>query len=122
MTDLTMYRGDTKTVQETIGPTGLDSNGIAGWSFWFTAKYDPSESDAAAAIKRVPNDWTVQEAGNATTAGVVVTTLTPATTASLPPYTVVLAYDVQCKDDHGNIFTLDAGTLTILPDVTIATS
>lgn len=116
-----MVRGDTRTVTETVGPAGLDVNGIAGWSFWLTAKYDPNDADVNAVFQKVPADWALQSTGNATTAGVTLCTIQPADTASLPAYEVSLFYDVQAKDTNGNIFTIDNGTLTVSADVTIST-
>lgn len=122
MGSLTMVRGDTRTVTETVGPTGLDSNGISGWSFWFTAKYDPNDADANAVFQKVPADWALQVAGDATTAGVILCTINPNDTLSLPAYRVVLFYDVQAKDTSGHIFTIDSGDLTVVADVTISTT
>lgn len=122
MTALSMYRGDSLTVTETIGPSGLDANGITNWLFWFTAKYDPSDADAKAVVKKVPTDFQVLNPGNATTAAVVYCNLASADTVSCPGHRVDLVFDVQAKDANGNVFTLDSGTLTVLPDVTQATS
>lgn len=127
MGTLTMTRGDTKTVTETIQPKDalgnqvLGANGIAGWSFWMTAKYDAGDADSAAVFQKVPINWTANTNGNQTTAGVATCTLNPSDTSALPPYQVTLVYDVQAKDTSGNIFTIDSGTLTVTPDVTIAT-
>lgn len=117
-----MPRGDTRTVTETVGPTGLGSGGVAGWSFWFTAKLNLSDADTAAVIRKLPADWAIQTVGSDTVAGVVLCTINPADTASLPPYQVALSYDVQAKDTSGNIFTIDSGTLTVTADVTTVTS
>lgn len=117
-----MTRGDTRTITETIGPTGLPAGGIAGWSFWFTAKVSADDPDSAAVVQKLPAAWAIQTVGSSSIAGVVLCTLNPSDTANLPPYQVNLVYDVQAKDTNGNIFTLDNGILTVVTDVTIATS
>ncbi len=117
-----MTRGDTRTITETVGPTGLPAGGIAGWSFWFTAKISAEDPDSAAVVQKLPAAWAIQTLGSPSVAGVVICTLNPTDTSSLPPYQVNLVYDVQAKDTNGNIFTLDSGTLTVMSDVTITTS
>lgn len=127
MTDISMYRGDTRTITETIQPLAADgtqvlgASGITGWSFWLTVKKDPGDADASAVFQKVPGSWTTNNPGNATTAGVVTCTINPADTASLPGYRSVLQFDVQAKDGSGNVFTIDRGTLTVDADVTVTT-
>lgn len=128
MSTLTMTRGDTRTVTTTIsnldanGNPALGSSGVTGWEFWMTAKYDPGDSDANAVFQKLNASFNIQTAGNASTPAVITCTLLPTDTSSLPGHQVTLAYDVQGKDTSGDIFTVDSGTLTVQPDVTIATS
>ena len=128
MSALAMTRGDTRTVTTTVsnldaqGNTVLGTNGVTGWSFWMTAKYDTGDSDASAVFQKLPASFTIVTPGNATTPALVQCTLAPADTSSLPGYQVVLSYDVQAKDTNSNIFTVDSGTLTVSADVTIATA
>jgi len=128
MSQLTMYRGDTKTVTVTVQPVDasgnqvLGSGGIAGWSFWMTAKRDPSDLDSQAVFQKLPAAWSISSAGDATHPGVAFCNLAPADTASLPPYQLTLVYDIQAKDLTGNIFTIDAGAILVNVDITIATS
>lgn len=127
MTLLTIKRNTSYTFTETIQPQGsggyvLGANGILGWTFWLTAKYDYSDADAAAAIQKLPASWTIQVHGDSTTAGVVFCTINPADTAALPPYQVTLVFDVKAKDESGRIFSVDDGTLTVSPDVSVSAS
>lgn len=124
MGTLAMLRGDVRTITASVAPLDaqgsqvLSGAGITGWKFWFTAKYDYSDADSAAAIQKLPAAWSVQTAGGVSTAGVATCTLTNADTAGLPPYQVTLVYDVQAEDTLGNPYTVDSGTLTVSPDVT----
>ena len=128
MSSLAMTRGDTRIVTTTIsnldanGNVVFGVNGVTGWTFWMTAKYDPGDTDASAVFQKLPASFSITTPGNAATPAVVTCTLAPADTASLPGYQVVLSYDVQAKDTSGNIFTVDSGTLTVSADVTIATA
>src|SRR5260370_30824781 len=122
MGTLAMIRRDTKTVTETIQPKDilgnqvLGSGGITGWQFWMTAKYDPGDPDSLAVFQKLPAAWSVTQAGNTTTPGIVFCILSPADTASVPGYQVLLSYDVQAKDTGGHIFTIDSGTLIVAAD------
>lgn len=120
MTALTMSRGDTKFVTETVGPTGLGANGIQNWQFWMTAKRDAGDPDSAAIFQKLPAAWTITQQGSPTLAGIVTCTLAPADTSALPPYQVVLVYDVTAQDTNSNEFTIDSGTITVTPDITLA--
>jgi hypothetical protein len=120
MTALTMFRGRSMTITESL--TNLGSSGISGFKFWFTAKNDYADADAAAAIQKLPAAWAQDTAGDATHPGVAHCNLAPADTASLPPYQIVLVFDVQAEDALGNFFTVDSGTLTVMPSVTTVTS
>lgn len=127
MGDLQMYRGDSLTVTETVGPVGLGANGIQGWQFRMTAKWDADDPDSAAVFQKVPSAWQITTQGVGPTgsppvggtAGVVFCNLLPSDTASLPAYQVALQFDVQATDASGHVFTIDAGTLTVFADVTI---
>lgn len=125
MTNLTMYSGNSRTVTESVGPTGLGAPGIAGWEFWLTVKWDPSDPDADAVLQKGPSAWTITTPGDGTAnppiAGVAFCNILPADTITLGAYQVELTFDVRAKDSLGNIFTIDYGTLTVVPSVTQAT-
>jgi hypothetical protein len=128
MAEYTMSRGDSATFTETIQPVNslgqqvLSSNGITGWEFWLTLKWDWGDDDGAAVFQKIPSDWTITQPGDMVTPGIAFVNINPADTASLPGRTVKLKYDVQAKNAIGNIFTLESGTWTIVPDATRATS
>lgn len=116
--NLSMYRGDTKTLQFTV--SNLPSTGLTGYSFWFTAKEQVSDPDASAVVHKVSADFTVSTPGNDTTPGVVTCDILPADTSAAPDYDYVLLYDFQVKDSNGRVTTSAVGTLTIHPDRTRA--
>jgi len=115
---LQMTRGDNKTVQVTI--TGLGSQGLSGASLWFTAKRSYADADAAAIIHKVTADFTIDQQGDSQTPGIAHFSIQPAETSGLPAHQVDLVFDVQMKDSNGNVTTVDSGTLTVTPDVTLA--
>ena len=119
-TNLKMVRGDTKVVRVTIDHSTLSASGLSGYSFWFTAKNDVSDADAAAVVKKVPADFNTVAVGDASTDGVVTCKILPADTSSQPDYDVQLPYDVQAEDGAGNVTTIASGFLTVSPDVTRA--
>ena len=106
-TNLSMYRGDTKVVQLTI--SGLGASGLTGFKFWFTAKNDYADADAAAVIAKVTADFTVVTNGSDTVPGVVTVKLLPADTSGLPDYDSQLLYDAQVEDGSGNVTTVATG-------------
>lgn len=120
MTFLSMTHGDTVPIQTTI--TNLPAGGLTGCSFWFTAKYFPTDADSAAAIQKLPGNFSVLTVGSNTVPGVVQVILGPSDTASLPYYTLMLTWDIQMKDSLGNIYTVDSGALRISPDMTRTTT
>ena len=121
-TNLSMWRGDTKVVQVTIG--NLLANGLADYKYWFTAKNGVEDSDAAAVIQKVgqqaapTGDFTTVTIGSDTVDGVITCIIEPADTNTLPDYDVQLAYDVQVEDSDGNVTTVVNGFLTVKVDVT----
>jgi hypothetical protein len=117
-----MPRGDDKTFTEYVGPAGLDSNGINGWQFWLTVKYDDDDADGDAVFQKVPGEWQMAQKGDASTQGIAFCNIVPADTNSLPGHQVALVYDVQAKDTAGHIFTLESGTWTVTADSTVSTT
>ena len=103
--DLTMTRGDTVTLTCTL----TDAEFADGDEVRWTAKRSIEDLDSAAVISRSGDQVTVDGA----TATV---TINPADTVDLDP--VVLRWDWQVTTATGDVYTLDAGTLTVRPDVT----
>lgn len=115
----TMFRGDTLAWDLEIGnpSTGGPLN-LTSTTIWFTAKHNYVDPDIRAAIKcSTDND------------GVVITdvvrgkarvTIDPIKTRSFPDGPVKLVYDIQIKDAGGAVTTIEAGTITVWPDVSRA--
>ena len=121
MAALSITRGDTGIFTTTI--SNLGSGGLTGYSAWFTAKRDPSDADTGAVFQKTITSGGIQitTAGNATTPGVLTTTVVPADTDTLPTgYAVLLVYDVKVKDTSGVETTVDSGTILVATDVTNA--
>lgn len=118
--NLSMKRGDTKTVQFTV--SNLPPTGLTGYTFWFTAKKQISDTDLQAVFEKTSAnaDFTVTTNGSNTVNGVVTCTINPTDTQNLPDYDVDLLYDFQVKDQSGNVTTSADGTITVSPDVTRA--
>lgn len=119
-TNLKMTRGDTKVVRVTIDHSTLGVSGVSGYSFWFTAKNDIADADADAVVKKLPENFTVVTAGDASTDAVVTCKIIPGDTSDLDDFPVPLSYDIQAEDGAGNVTTIASGTLTVSPDVTRA--
>jgi hypothetical protein len=118
---LTMTRGDTVLFTTTIN--NLGSGGLTGYAAWFTAKRDPSDPDSAAVFQKTITGGgiAITTNGNASTPGVLTTTVAPADTESLPTgYSTTLVYDVKVKDGSGVETTVDSGTILVSADVTQA--
>ena len=120
MTFLAISRGSSAVVQTSIA--NLASTGLAGCTFWFTAKYRATDADTLAVFQKLNASFTVTSVGSLTAPGVVLVTIQPADTASIPEYTKLLHWDIQMKDASANIYTVDSGMLRINADITQATS
>lgn len=124
-----MKRGDDKTVQFTVDGSKLPSDGVASFTFWFTAKQQVSDPDVSAIWEKTGHtgamgDFTIVAVGNPNsnpvTNAVVNCAIHPADTNALPDYDVVLLWDFQVKDSSNHITTSADGTLTVQPDITRA--
>lgn len=111
MAELTMYRGDTRTVVLTLEGAATFE---VGDTVWFTAKRSASDPDDDAVIQITGNDVTID-------GGTASVTIPPATTATLTG-TTELVYDWQVASAGGAVHTVDGGTLKVLADVTRSTS
>lgn len=122
-----MSRGDTKTVQFTLGAANLPADGVASFEFWFTAKQQVADADLSAQWQKhgAPGNlgaFVIVTQGDPTvpTDAVVTCDILPADTDQLPDYPVALNWDLQVKDANGRITTSASGTLTVVPDITRA--
>lgn len=114
MSERQMYRGDTFVFDVQVVKNNVPQD-ITGWTMWFTAKYSYPDQDSQAAVQQSTGDgiaYTFPLAGKAEI------TVAPIKTRGFPDGPVTLVYDVQVKDLLGSIFTVDAGTLLVIPDVT----
>lgn len=119
MTSLQMTRGNTALFDTSV--SNLSASGLTGYAAWFTAKRDAADPDSAAVFQKTiaGGGIAISTVGNASTPGVLTTTVLPADTETLPAgYAVALVYDVKVKDTSGVETTVDSGTLTVLADVT----
>ena len=119
MTALEITRGDTRTLDVTcFQPDGVTALDITGFDLWWTAKRTTGDPDPGVMQK------TTATGGIAVTgaaSGLATVTIDPADTSALPGVTQ-LVWDLQARDPAGRIHTLASGTLTVLADVTRATS
>ncbi len=108
MANLTMYRGDTRTVVFTFaGSTQFQ----VGDTVRFTLKRSVSDPDSAA-LAALVSPATVTLDGTTATATI------PAAATSTLAVPTVLAYDWQLTTTAGAVHTLDAGRIAVHPDVT----
>ncbi len=121
-TDLSIVRGDSASLLVTVGSLG--SSGLNAFSdARFTAKRDVADGDALAVIsKRLASGIAITTVGDGSTNGVLTVSLAPADTQALPPYPVVLSYDVRLYDSGGDAYTVAQGALTIGPTATQAST
>lgn len=120
MADLQMFRGDSTEFVVPILRNGIPIDVGTLQNAWFTGKLAYAYADNLAIISR-----TLVPVGGIsliapTSLGQLLVIMDPLQTRGLPDGPVKLVYDCQVKDAAGLIFTVDAGTLTVLPDVTRA--
>lgn len=118
MTDLTIYRGDSKTWNLTFTDAAGTAIDITGYTIFFTVKKKNSYTNDT-----VDTDAIVQK--NITvhtnpTGGISQLTLQPSDTNTIVP--AIYVYDMQLKDSGGTILTFIKGLFTITADVTRRTS
>lgn len=116
--NIKMVRGDTYVFDAAITLNGAAVD-LTGGLVRMTAKWAVANADAAAVFALT----------SVASAGVVITnaalgevriTISPSHTNTLPSKKVELPYDIQFVNSIGSVFTVLYGTLTIVPDVTIA--
>jgi hypothetical protein len=120
MTDITMIRGDTRTLDVNVkrpNPvTGVLEN-VLPTQAWFTAKetYRDADDSAIISLNNVDNPDSIL-----LTNGNVRVILNPADTATYLYHWLV--YDLQIKESDGTITTVERGFIEFNTDVTVATS
>lgn len=117
MSKLRIFQGDT-TILDLSASQGGESSNLAGCSFWFTAKSSKELPDFSAEIRKtLGNGITIVDAD----AGTFSVEITPADTENLEfngEETLKLFYDIQMRNQIDQVFTLVAGILTVVADVT----
>ena len=115
MTDLVVYRGDNKNWVLTFTDDAGVAIDINGYTIFFTVKkenvYVNSTSDITDAL--ISKDVTSH---TNPTSGISSVAVVPADTENLEP--TIYKYDMQLKDDSGNILTFIKGNFIITADVT----
>lgn len=115
--NLKMVRGDTYSFRVTITQNG-EAVDITGGSFTMTAKWEITDADANAVFQKTSPSGGIVLTTPAS--GVITVTLDPADTNSLPLHKVSLFYDIEFIDSSGDVYTVLYGTLSVVPDVTLA--
>lgn len=120
-----LIRGDTFELDITVyQPDGSTPFDLSGSKVWSTIKRQLSDADAQA-VSRVDSVGTSIPTGGSVTISPTPTDGTvnvrhPAScTLGFDPACTSLVYDVQIKDQYDRVFTVDHGTITLEPDVTI---
>jgi len=111
--EITMYRGDDKTITLTFTDSDGNAIDITDYTVYFTVKNSVSDSDANAKISKDVTSHTNP------TSGITQIALTPSDTSSLNPG--AYEYDIQTKDGSGNINTVLTSTFVLKYDVTVRT-
>ena len=116
---LKMYRGDTTSFTVTCSDDEGGVLDITGAVLWFTAKNNPTDTDAQAVFQHYSpsNGIVLTDAAN----GIATITMAESDTSGLDGDTT-LYWDVQCVDALGGIQTLARSVITITTDITVATA
>lgn len=102
------------TVTDAVSGTAVD---LSTWQkFYFTAKRSLSDADTDAVIRLTSMDGLDITAA---AAGVIYLVVPRSATVDLPARRARLYADLQGKDAAGQIVTLAAGLVTVLPDVSV---
>jgi hypothetical protein len=121
MSDYTMFRGDSLVLYLAVQTQDGKAQDITGAKLWMTAKKAVGDADQAAVFQITtdapPGAIVITNAQQ----GLVAISVPPSSTAALPAAATRLYYDVQVKLSNGTIQTIEAGQLTVNPDVTRAT-
>lgn len=110
--DLTMIRGDTVVFQATFTDDLNAPVDDPGATYRMTGKNQLADPDSSEVFT-----VTASQTGP----GVADLIVQPSMTRPLPPVPTTLLYDVQVTETSGRITTIQFGTLTVIPDVSITT-
>lgn len=115
---LEMFRGDSQKYTFSVKVNGAaPPGGIAGWTFWMTAKTDLNDPDVDAVFQVLNVDFTIEDPDLAEVSVVIL----PTKTVDLPiTADTTYLFDVQGKETAGAIHTLAFGTLKVRLDATRA--
>lgn len=118
MNQLSIVRGDTRTLKHTVTLSGAVVD-LTGCKLWFTARKAYGTSDADAVFQASTDLGTIAVPTPAN--GIAFATITPAMVASLPNTSCTrLMYSWKLRDASGGDTTLETGTLDVYPSSTIA--
>jgi hypothetical protein len=116
-----MFRGDTLAFQVQVfqsPPFNTVPQNLTGWTLWFTVKFNTQDPDNIAVFQGTnltnPPGVTINNYAQ----GLATPSMPPVSTRGFPDGVTSLFYDVQAMDPSGNIYTVEAGTVDVLPDVT----
>lgn len=121
MADHLMTRGDSATIVLTVVDGAGAPLDLTGKTLIFTAKRAVVDPDPGVFQKRTGAGIAIRSPQSGATKGVADVAILPADTAGLPAYRTTLIYDAELVDG-GAVSTLETGTLTVAPDVTLATT
>jgi hypothetical protein len=111
--DFEIVKRDTSSIVVTVQNSDETPIDITGYTFFFTAKTNATDTDDNAVIKKDVTSHSDPTNGQ--------TTITlSATDTDVDP--ARLWYDIQMKDTSSNITTLLMGFVTIVQDITVRTS
>ena len=108
-TSIEMFRGDTAVLDLAVTTNGAPTD-ITAWSFWLTAKVEPTDPDPG--VFRVTNtDFTILSAP----AGTVRCKILPAKTSGLQITSdTTYSFDIRGKESTNDVHTLANGTIKVL--------
>jgi hypothetical protein len=116
-------RGDDERLDYVVRLDGAPVN-FTGWQLWCTIKRDLALADDAAGVLQYTltdgitvSDWVVD--GSLRTAALV-SVLVPASATKTLQVNASYHHDLQGRSPEGSIYTLVKGTISILPEVTLA--
>jgi len=122
-----MFRGDNlifdvqvqKSPYPGTPPVPID---ITGYFMWFTAKRSTNDSDTQALTQITTTPTSVPPGGSIVltqpTVGKAEITTPQAMTSAFPDGVVKIVYDVKVRDTSSRVFTVEAGTIVVYPNVT----
>lgn len=113
--EISVYRGDTKTINLTFTNSSGSAIDISGWIVFFTVKLrsDNSNDDTNAVIQK-----DISAHDNAANGETSFTLTTTDTDLQIGSY----IYDIQIKDTDDDIYTITVGTFTVNQDITKRTA